>query len=451
MMATVDLKNAVKNNSVTASSRETIFKQRYDMLNDNYRTQALKRLREVSPTADRLGLDKQLDLTNNVMKTIVNKISRVYSSGIEREFADEAMETLYQANRLGKYMKQANKYVNAFNDVLLQVSWDYERNKPRLIFRYPHKTEVTLDDMGEPFEVEYFISIESENQEKWAYWSATEHYYKIKDSDGSFQIVALEGNEEMVNPYGVLPFIFMQNGFRDNTFWDTYSGNDMVEVTLDMAVYRTMLNHTQKWQSFKQMYITGTNVGAINGQILDPSQALTIEGDDTSIGLLDLQADIKTLSESIDARSTNVAMNYNIAPSQFRMSGQVASGFALQMENAALDEYTRDQQADFLDYEKELYNLLVIIGNENGNSFSEGAEYNVKFNDITYSESPQDRVATQEKRIALGLTNPIEIIQTEKDIDTETAEADYAENIKYRNMGNEQFNAVEPTVSLPIE
>ena len=441
---TVDLKNATPIGTGDVNTREHIFGNRYNMYNDNYKKQVENRLTEIYANAALLKMDKQLDMTNNVYKTIVNKISRVYTHGVDRVFADESMVEVYKENRIDKYMKQANRYVNAFNDILLQVGFNQEEKKYRFAFRYPHKTKIVIDDIGNPSEVEYFVSNTDDEGEKWAFWSNEKHYYKIYNKNGDATEVAVVGNEDMVNPYDVLPFVFMQNGFRDSGFFDPFTGNDLVEVTLDMAVYNTFKNYMIKWQSFKQVVVTGNNVSAIQGQVLDPSQALTADGDDVKIDVLDMQANLEELRTTIDSQMINVAINYNISPSQFRMTGQVSSGFALKMENTALDEFTAEQQSDFIDYEKDLYKLLVTVGNVEGASFSESAEFSVTFSDITYSESPETTVNTQEKRINLGLTNPVEIIQNEDNIDEDAAIEKYEENIKYRNVANENLN--KPTL-----
>lgn len=437
-----NLKGA-SSNTYSLNTRETIFRDRYNMFNDNYKKQVEKRLTEIYANANELKLDKQIDMTNNVYKSIVKKISRVYSSGVEREFSDTQMEELYQVNRIDKYLKQANKYTNAFNDVLLQVAWDSDNNKPHFIFRYPHKIKVDLDGAGNPKEVEYFVGQNEDNGEKWAYWSKEEHYYKIYSSNGDFKKEAIDGNSGMINPYYTLPFVFFQNGFRDSDFFDMYSGNDLVEVTLDTAVYNTFKNYMIKWQSFKQIIVQGTNVGQLDGQILDPANALVAEGNDVSIDVIDLQANLKELRETIDAQMVNVALNYNISPNQFRMTGDVSSGFALQMENEALDSFTKEQQQDFIEYERELYRLLVIVGNTEGNNFSD-SDFNITFKEPKYRESPADTASTNKNNISIGLTSPIDIIQEKHGISEDEAKAKYEENIKIRNMANQNLN--QPTL-----
>ena len=83
-------------------------------------------------------------------------------------------------------MNQANRYVNAFNDIVMQVARDSEGKKPKFIFRYPHKTRVVLEDMGNQKEVEYFVSKNEADAEKWDFWSKNGYYYKKYKSDGTF-------------------------------------------------------------------------------------------------------------------------------------------------------------------------------------------------------------------------------------------------------------------------
>ena len=84
-----------------------------------------------------IKLDKQINNTNNVINSDIEKKSRVYSFGVERIFEDEKLEQIFNDIESSDYMEEANKYYNAFNDILLQVSWNKEKNQPTLRFRYP--------------------------------------------------------------------------------------------------------------------------------------------------------------------------------------------------------------------------------------------------------------------------------------------------------------------------
>lgn len=439
-MSTVNLRDAALNKTYTyTEDRRTKFYRRYLMYNDDYKSIANYRLTEIYTQAATLRLDKQMDLTNNIFKTIVNAISRVYSFGVSRETTNEAMQELIDSGLIDKTMKQANRYVNALNDVLLQVSWNEKLNKPKLIFRLPHKTEVKLDDDDNLIEVEYFVSKDKVGKEKWAFWSETEHYYKIYDkTNDDFTKEYPEGNENGINPFGELLFIPFQNGFRDGVFWDTKTGDDLFEMTIDNCIYNTFKNYMIKWQSFKQLVITGKTVDGIGGQVLDPSTALTIKGEDIGFNILDLQANIKELGETIDSNANKVAINYNISPNQFRLTGQVSSGFALKMENTKLDEFTKDQQKDFLGYEKELFRMIEIVSGVYSGNYKN--DLTITINAPTYSESRQDTLNNYEKAITLGIKSPIDIIMSEQDVDEVEAKRIYDENIALRNQMNNKLN-----------
>jgi len=77
----VNLKKAVtqKENIVGTMTREDKFYLRYQMYNDNFKDQVLDRLKEIYEKASQIKIDKQLDLTNNIYTTLVERISRVYT------------------------------------------------------------------------------------------------------------------------------------------------------------------------------------------------------------------------------------------------------------------------------------------------------------------------------------------------------------------------------------
>ena len=410
-------------------SRLNKFALRYAMYNDNFESQVKKHLTAIYTKASEIRLDKQLDLTNNIYKTIVYKTSRVYSFGMQRDISHDDVAELYRDMDISKTMKEANRYVNAFNDVLLQVSWDDKKEQPRLIFRLPHKTLVSLDEYDHPSEVEYYVSTE-DKKEKWAYWSASEHYYKIYEGE-DYIVEYPEDNENGVNPYGELPFVFMQNGFRDGNFFDAFTGDDLGYITLDNAVYSTFKNYLIKWQSFKQLVVTGSNIGELSGQLLDPSTALTASGQDVKIDLLDLQADLRQLDDTLQSASNNVAINYNISPAQFRMSSSVTSGFAMQMENTSLDEFTLEQQNDFVRYETDLFYLMQLISSANGAAFN--SDFAITFNKPAYAESKADTLASNVLELDLGLRSATEIIMADRNIDEVEAQEILAVNLAERN------------------
>ena len=438
-MATVDLTRTGSYNGVT--TRKKKFKRRYDMFNDNYRDQIELRLGQVYTAFRELKLDVQLHHQTNLYKQIVNKISQVYSFGVEREFDNEAHAELYEALRVDKVMAQANTYLNAFNDILVQVSYDDEKQQPKLMLRLPHRTEVDYQN-GEMHSVSYFVDYLDDNIERWAYWSTDEHYYIMKGKGGEQTVVAINGNEEKVNPFGRLPFVAMHNGWRDESFFDAYTGDDMVNSTIEICVHLTFLNHIIKTQSFKQLVGSGDNITGLTGQLSDPLSVLTLSGQNTELSVLDMQSNYEQLHKVIQELGNNLAVSYGVSPNQFRMTSAPSSGFALQMENLQVDKFVQSQQADFKHYEQELYDLIkLVVGTYEG---EQSGDMRISFAKPSYPESRDTKLDNDAKAIDMAILSPRDIVERMGVSEDEAAQI-VADNIKARN---ELYNKVSGS-SLP--
>lgn len=424
-------KNDIRSIDPTTKNRLEKFKLRYDMYNDNYREQVIHKLGQLYRAFAQLKLDVQINDNYNIYKQVVNAISNVYSFGVDRQFDNEDIAQLYNELRINKTMAQANRYMNAFNDLLIQVSWDDKKEMPKIMLRLPHNTEVEYSQ-GEVKSVQYFVEMVDKKRERWAYWSDEEHYYIDKEG-GEDKIVPVEDNEEMVNPFGMLPFVFLHNGWRDETFWDKFTGDDLTGGTIDMAVHLTFLNHIIKTQSFKQLVGKGDNVGELLGQVLDPLSILTLTGQNTEIDVLDLQSNYDQLHKVAQDLANNIAVNYGISPSQFRMTGSVSSGFALQMENLKLDRFTVEQQSDFRIYEQELFELIKTVSEVYGQSLGDGDMF-VDFVEPNYPASESEQLAIDQTKIDMGLTKTADILIRENpDLTEEDARVKVDENINARN------------------
>lgn len=427
-----DLKNATSfeyNGYNFDERRRKKFQLRYEMYSDNFRKQVETKLGQIYRAFAELKLDVQLHANTNLYKQIINEVSKVYSYGVERELDDEVQE-LYNSLRIDKTMAQANRYLNAFNDLVIQVGWDSKLEQPKLMLRLPHKTDVHYED-GEVHSVKYFVKTLENNQERWAYWDKESHYYIDMDK-GEGKVVYLEDNPEGINPFGELPFIFMHNGWRDEQFFDVYTGDDLVNGTLDLSIHLTFLNHIIKSQSFKQLVGKGDNISSLNGQMLDPLSIMTLSGQNTEISVLDMQSNYDQLWKVVNDMSNTLAVAYGVSPSQFRMTGNVSSGFALQMENLKLDKLVLEQQADFKVYEKELFNVLQIVSEYYGKPIT--GEISVDFKEPFYPIDRGTQLQRDKEAIDLGLTTPAKLLQRDNpDLEDGEAVLEVQANLNARN------------------
>lgn len=422
--------------------RKTKFKKRYDMYKDNYHDQIEEKLGLIYSAFVALKLDVQINDNNNLYKQIINSISNVYSYGVKRTFenpictTETPLQDMYNYLQVDKTMAQANRYCNAFNDILVQVSWDMVINKPKLILRLPHQTEVQEAD-GRVVSVEYFVGFkEKDKTEIWAHWTNTEHYYVYKLNGAVVYSEADKQDFDIENPFNTLPFVFLHNGWRDSGFWDTYTGDDLVGGTLSLAINLTFLNHIIKAQSFKQLVAKGSNISELKGQIGDPNSILSLTGVDTEISVLDMQSNYEQLHKVINDIVNNIALNYNISPNQFRMTGSTSSGFALQMENLKLDRFVKEQQQDFCVYEKQLFELIKVVAGyyDETNKCIDNTTMHIDFIEPNYPQSIPEKIDVIEREIALGLTTPAKVLMSRNpELDKKEAQAIIDQNLSDRN------------------
>jgi len=447
---------ATSNNTVNISigsdtDRIKKFTYRNNMLNDNFYKQVEIELGNVYSKAMELGLISQIDDTNNLFRMVIEEISKVYDSGVTRTFDEseaiqEDMTILYQDMGLDEILTQSNIYMNSFNDCLLQVGVKEDDFNVKL--RRPDNTIVVTNDDLE-LEAVYVYTGEDNNLQTW-YGYTNEDMFKVEVTRS--EDVLNEDNlrypqdsmDTMNNTLGFIPFVSIHNGFRDDSFWQMYKGDDLVKGTIQVAIKLTFLNHLIKMQSFKQLVASGSNLQQLDGAVIDPQTILFLEGQDTSITTLDLESNYKALWETIQSINNNIALNYKISPNMFRMTGSISSGFALKMENLRLDGFISKQQSRYKGIETRLFDMLKRVDDSLSLGKIKSDKVSVSFPINQYPMQESEELDNQEKEINLGLTNAVDIIMEGKGITEDEAIEEYEENIKYRNQSNEQLN--KPTL-----
>jgi len=157
-----------------SKDRREKFNLRYKMYHDNYAKQVETKLGQIYRAFVELKLDVQLNKNFNIYKRVINEISGAYTQPPSRTFTNDDFTDLYKKSKVNKYMKRAEQYMQAFNDVLLQVDYDEDNDKVKLIIRTPDKYVVEME--GDKIVAIAYITSVDGAKTRWAYWSDTEHY-----------------------------------------------------------------------------------------------------------------------------------------------------------------------------------------------------------------------------------------------------------------------------------
>jgi hypothetical protein len=184
----------------------------------------------------------------------------------------------------------------------------------------------------------------------------------------------------------------------------------------------------------------GDRIDGLNGQILDPLSILTLNGDNTEISVLDMQSNYEQLHRVITELGNELAINYGISPNQFRMTSQVSSGFALQMENIRLDRNTFEQQQEFKGYERELFNMIRLVSEYYSKKIDD--TFNIDFKEPFYPTDKTTSTQNNKELIDLGLISSVEILMNENpDLTEAEAIIKVKNNLSARNEMLQRINS----------
>ena len=177
----------------------------------------------------------------------------------------------------------------------------------------------------------------------FVYWSAEHHY--MFDSSGTI----IKVNEDNINPYGVLPFVFIQPTHMVDEFWnegamDISLGNKQIDLAM------TMLQHHIRTAG-GQFVIEG-RVDANNIQLGLNKVVVVDEGTMSNISS---NTSINDIKEGIEFQLKTISFNNNLN-FDFGLSGS-KSGVALKIENLELLEAREDEVEKWRRMEKEMYTI----------------------------------------------------------------------------------------------
>lgn len=390
-----------------------------------------------------------IDVSMNFAKRICSELATVYSPAPERSVTPKASQKRYESIigieeglNLDGTFAHANYLLNGLNDLIFQVVTtegfiDLLTITPDQVSvfenpQYPSMLDAILIE-------DAFTNIHGQKEVRYVFWSPVRHFIL----DENFREVSVPGNPEKLNPYWQVnmeqktfyPFFAAHNGIRKDGFWDQKFGNDMFEATKLIAIKNTFLYFMFPMQ-FKQLSAKGIfddKTEFKNRQIKSP---LHIMKSNQELEVLDWQSKILELSDHIQQKIFQVASTYGVSPENFKLTADQASGFALMVSKQRLNELREAQTPTWRATESEAFNTVRVVNNVNDlEEIAEAAKFSIDFAEPELVEDPKVVLEIQDKRIEMGLTNPLEIIKQENpDIKTdEEAEEFFNKNIEIRD------------------
>ena len=379
----------------------------------------------------------------NITKRVIDRISLVYMTPPVRTYTREDVDAYFIEKDLK--LQRLERMTNLLDAVLVKPCWRTKEDGTGCI-EYDIITDfepIFGEDPLKPEAIVYPIAkkdtVLDSTPELWAYWDSENTF----TFDANGKMFTEDDNPDMLNPYGVLPFIeCFREGKPEFSYLDTNASNDLIATNLGINVAETNKNANVMFQSFGYLFVNGSGIDkdSINiGQ--DKINHLGVDG---TISIVSPPNAIPALDESIQSSYKMLAQNYHL-PISFVEGSSAASGVALKLRNLELTDERKSDVTRWRDIEYKLFDMeRLIIAVEQGQDAGD-------LEDVDFSESVEV-LNDQEQRdkwdweLAKGIIDLADILmQRNPDLNREEAEEILAEK---KAPVTEETEAEAPTNPL---
>lgn len=352
------------------------------------------------PYIKRKDTDIPYSMTGLTEKVIDRK-SVVYKKAAERRFEKKTDGDKYNEMTVEKddSMKLIERQTNLLGRLAVKINWDEN------IFEYQMvRFFMPTIKMGKISQIVYEIETDLDKTRLFEVWTPEQNYIAnefgvpIKDQE------EYGGNNQLINPYGELPFIYPYRKKPIEGFW-VEGATDIIEANEKVNLSLTLLNYLERYASFKQPYVKGLG---LKKQVLEAgySKFLTLEGEG-EIGLIDLEANLDQIIKSIQFKIELILKNHNLN-CEWGGQGKANSGFQLIVENIDLLDMWKDQVDIWRKHERNLYQKeKMVYKTMTKKTLPERMD--VDFAEVKFPINPEEQRAQDDWDLKHNLTSRLEL------------------------------------------
>ena len=359
----------------------------------------------------------------NFTRKFINKISRIYTLGANRNLGSASVTKQYESLTELKNvrMKHSERITRLLGTVANRVLWN-DMNQ-RFDYRPIYYFECYFgDDPFSPNAIIYPLlnkvyDLSQAGETQYAYWD--KGLYAITDSDG----VILS---EQPNPYGILPFVFTHREDQLDEFL-VEGASDIINCNEQVNIALTEMQLGMRFNLFGQPWVRG--VESDQNLMRAGSNVILDMGDEGSFNIASPQGNIEEAIKNIKFQIELVATNNHLWIQWSEEGGEVPSGISLMIKDMERKEDYFDDIALWRMYEKEFYNIERAVAEYNGVSLPESDKFRVDFEEVEYPKTVQDQIAEDTFSLEHNLTTEAKImVRDNKDLTFKEAQAIIEEN-----------------------
>ena len=376
----------------------------------------------------------------NITRKFINKMSRIYTIGANRNVNDKYTEL---TTLKGARMKHIERMTRLCGTLATRVVWN-EGETPYFDYRPVYFFHVFFDD--DPFvpsAISYPILEAVRDSSKtdeltYAYWDAEK--YMLTEENGKVIV-------EKPHNYGTLPFVFTH---RENQTDDFYveGANDIINANEHINIAMTEMQLGLRFQMFGQPVMTGAEMG--NKQRTGSDVTLELpEG--STYQIVAPQGNVNEVIENIKFLVELVAQNNHLWVQWSEQGGEVPSGISLMIKDLERTEDYQDDLALWKMYEEDLYRVERQIASSFGVSLPPESGFGLDFKEPEYPKTVQDQILWDKHRLELNLIDETQLLlEYNNDLTQEQAELIIASN-KQRNQKLSIFEKAREAAQRPAQ
>ena len=359
---------------------------------------------------------------SNITRKFINKMSRIYTIGANRNVGDKYNElTIMKSAR----MKHVERMTRLCGTIATRVVWNEGDNSPYYDYRPVYFFHVFFnDDPFVPTAITYPIIQPVEDSSKaeeltYAYWD--DKKYMVTNEDGKTILETSHG-------YGILPFVFTHRENQTDSFY-VEGANDIINANEHVNIAMTEMQLGLRFQMFGQPVMIGAEMG--NRQRTGSDVTLELpEG--STYDIVAPQGSVEGVIENIKFLVELVAQNNHLWVQWSEQGGEVPSGVSMMIKDLERTEDYQDDLALWKMYEEDFYRVERQIASSFGVSLPN--DLGLDFKEPEYPKTVQDQILWDKHRLELNLIDETGLLlEYNNDLSQEQAELTIASN-KQRNQ-----------------
>ena len=352
----------------------------------------------------------------NITKKFINKMSRIYTVGADRNINDKYRDLAVLKDSKMKHIERMTRLIGTIATRIMYVDGEMPYFDYQPIYYFHPFFE---DDPFRPVALTYPLmhhSTDASNTDnaQYIHWNNME--YIIFDEEGAIL-------DQKVHGYDTLPFVFTHREHQcDNFYVD--GANDIVNANEHINITMTEMQLGLRFQMFGQPVVSGADLG--NRQRFGSDVILELP-EEATYDIKSPSGDIEKVIENVKFQMELVAQNNHLFVQFAQDGGETPSGIALKIKDLERFEDYQDDLALWTQYEHEMYQIERKIAQSLGIAMPEALK--LDFNEPEYPMTVQDQIALDNHRLNLGLVNKAELmVEFNKDLTIEEANAKLKEN-----------------------